>query len=92
MRWCAGLVSMAGHGCPATIQEQVRLAIIDGIDPTDPIWKLTPSVDNPGSGDWGRYEFDWNESGASPETLVSSTRTSNSSLCLGQPTQGTTTF
>lgn len=30
-----------------------------GIDIDDPLWDLTPFVDNPGSGEWGNYEFEW---------------------------------
>lgn len=40
-------------------QEMINGAMRGGIEPTDDIWKITPFVDNPGSGDWGRYEFDW---------------------------------
>lgn len=39
----------------AQIDERVRA----GVDPTDPFWKLTPFIDNPGVY-WGRpYRFEW---------------------------------
>lgn len=45
-------------GC-ADFKELVRIAMLGGIDPANPIWKLTPFVDYPGAGTWGRYEFEW---------------------------------
>ncbi|MDL4815982.1 abortive infection system antitoxin AbiGi family protein [Actinomadura opuntiae] len=41
------------------IQKVVGQAMVGGINPADPIWKLTPFIDKPGSGSWGRYEFEW---------------------------------
>lgn len=40
-------------------QEVIREAMHGGIQSTDSIWKIAPFIENPGSGDWGRYEFDW---------------------------------
>jgi hypothetical protein len=45
-------------GC-ADFKELVRTAMLGGIDPADPVWRLTPFVDYPGVGTWGRYEFEW---------------------------------
>jgi hypothetical protein len=39
--------------------EVVRTKLVGGVDPTDAVWKITPFIEYPGSGDWGRYEFDW---------------------------------
>lgn len=50
-------------------QELVRQAMLGGIDPSDPIWALTPFVENPGSGDGWRYEFDWEREWRVPKEL-----------------------
>lgn len=41
------------------VSELVRQKMIGGVDPGDPLWRITPFVENPGSGEWGRYKFDW---------------------------------
>jgi hypothetical protein len=40
-------------------QTLVTDAMRGGVDPEDRLWQVTPFVENPGSGPWGRYEFDW---------------------------------
>lgn len=42
-----------------TFQTVINEAMQGGVDPSNTIWKLTPFIENPGSGDWRRYEFDW---------------------------------
>lgn len=40
-------------------QQLVRAAMASGVNPDDPIWKLTPFVDNPGNYPGSRYRFEW---------------------------------
>lgn len=40
-------------------QRLVNDAMRGRVDPEDGLWQVTPFVENPGSGPWGRYEFDW---------------------------------
>ncbi|GAA4237633.1 hypothetical protein GCM10022254_50270 [Actinomadura meridiana] len=39
--------------------QTVRQAMCGGVDPEDPLWKLTPFIDKTGAWDGGRYEFEW---------------------------------
>jgi hypothetical protein len=41
------------------VREIVRTKIAEGIDPTDPFWKLTPFIDHPGVYNGRRYRFEW---------------------------------
>lgn len=42
-----------------SFQELVVRAMKGGIDPSDPLWRLTPFIDNPGEYPAGAYRFEW---------------------------------
>jgi hypothetical protein len=41
------------------VQRQVRDRSAAGVDPEDPLWRLTPFIDNPGNYASGLYRFEW---------------------------------
>jgi hypothetical protein len=41
------------------IQREIRDRAADGVDPLDPLWRLTPFIDNPGNYPSGAYKFEW---------------------------------
>jgi hypothetical protein len=43
----------------AAFQEAVRAAMTGGIDPADPVWRITPLIDYPGDYGGTQYRFEW---------------------------------
>ena len=41
------------------VQQQIRMPASTGVDPDDPIWKLTPFIDSPGNYAGREYRFEW---------------------------------
>ena len=58
-----------GTSAEARFQKLVRDAMIGGIDPADPLWKITQFIDNPGPYGQTRYEFEWEREWRVPHHL-----------------------
>jgi hypothetical protein len=44
----------------AAFEEVIRARMVGGgIDPEDPLWRLTPFIDYPGEYGWTQYRFEW---------------------------------
>ncbi len=66
--------SVAVRGCLAAegdaFQALVREKLTGGIDPTDPLWRLTPFVDFPGEYGPTEYRFEWEREWRVPGELT----------------------
>jgi hypothetical protein len=65
------MVTYLRKGTPAAdrFQTLVTDAMTGGINPADPLWRITQFVDNPGSYGETRYEFEWEREWRVPHDL-----------------------